>query len=87
MVHVTLDNIRSGIGGHDKDGVLEVDRTALVISKASIVKHLQQHIEDIRMGLFYLVEKDDRLRLSSHGLCQLTALIVTNVSRRSSDES
>ena len=39
------------------------------------------------MCLLYLIEEDNRVRFSADGLSQLATLIVTNVSRRCSDQA
>ena len=70
------------VAGHYYYGVLEVHRAALRIGHAAIVKHLQQHVENIRVRLFNLVEQYNAVRLPAHGLGKLTALIIANVSRR-----
>ena len=54
---------RSEIGGKNDDGILEVHRPALGIGDAAIVQHLQQHIQNIRVGLLHLIEKDNGVGL------------------------
>ena len=39
------------------------------------------------MGFFDLIEQDDRVRFSPHGLRQLSAFIVAHISRRRSDQT
>src|SRR5690606_41738413 len=54
-----IDEIFSAeIRGHDDDRVAEIDRTALPVGQASVIQHLQQHVEHIRMCLFDLVEQN-----------------------------
>ena len=48
------------VRGHDQDGVLEVHRAALAVGQAAVVHHLQQHVEDVGVGLLDLVEQDRR---------------------------
>ena len=43
---------REEVGGHDDDGVLEVDRPTLVVGEASVVEHLQEDVEDVGVCLF-----------------------------------
>ena len=40
--------------------LLEVDRAALAVGQAPVVHHLQQHVEDVGVGLLDLVEQDAR---------------------------
>ena len=39
------------------------------------------------MGLLYLVEQQHRVRLASHGLGQLAALVVAHVARRCTNQT
>ena len=42
-----------------QDGVLEVHGAALAVGEAAVVHHLQEHVEDVAVGLLDLVEQDD----------------------------
>ena len=75
------------VRGHDQDGVLEVDRAALAVGQATVVHHLQEHVEDVGVGLLDLVEQHDRVRAAAHGLGQLAALVVADVAGRRADEA
>jgi hypothetical protein len=44
------------VAGHNQHHIGEVDDATLTIGKATIVEHLQQHVEDIGVRLFDLVE-------------------------------
>ena len=78
---------REEVGGHDDDGVLEVDRPTLVVGEASVVEHLQEDVEDVGVCLFDFVEEHHRVRFATHGLGELTAFVITDVSRRGTDEA
>ena len=78
---------REEVGGHDDDGVLEVHRPTLVIGEAAVVEHLQEDVEDVGVCLFDFVEEHHRVRLAAHGLGELTAFVITDVSRRGTDEA
>ena len=54
---------------------------------AAVVQKLKQKIRHFRMCLLDLVEQDHTVRLPAHGLRQLTALVVTDVSRRRADQT
>ena len=86
-VYAVEQELRSKVRCHNDDCILKVHGPALAIRNMTVVKHLQEHIEDIRMGFLHLVEEDYGERLSANGLCELTALIVTNISRRRSDQT
>jgi hypothetical protein len=47
---------RASVGRHDPDAVPEVDRLAVVVGELSVVHHLQEDVEQVRVRLFDLVE-------------------------------
>ena len=53
----------------------------------TVVQHLQQRVEDVRMGLLDLVEQHDGERLAAPLLGELATLLVTDVSRRSTEQT
>ncbi len=87
-VHVLVhEELRAEVGGHNQDRVLEVHGPALAIGQATIVKYLQQHVEDLRIGLLDLVEQHHGIRATAYGLGQLAALLVTHVARRRANQA
>ena len=52
-----------------------------------MVHDLQQDVENIRMGLFDLVEQQHGMRFFGHSLSEQTALIKANIARRGPDEA
>ena len=56
-LEVLADDGRAFVGGHDDDGVLEVDEATLVVGQTSIVEHLKKDVEHVRVGLLNLIEK------------------------------
>ena len=83
ILELSCADVRS----HDDDGVLEVDTAAEAVGEASFVHHLKQEIEDIGMSLLDFVEKHDGVGATSNLLGELTAFLVSDVSRRCSDET
>ena len=69
------------VGRHDDHGIAEVDRLALAIGQAALLQHLQQNVEDIGVRLLDLVKQHNRVRMTAHGLGELTALVMANVAR------
>ena len=59
----------------------------MAIGQNPVVKHLQKHIEDGRMGLFHLVEEHDLVRPPPDGLRQHAAFVVTDIARRRADQT
>ena len=82
-----LDHLAAEVGGHHDDGVLEVHRPPLPVRHAPVVEHLQQDVEHVRVRLLDLVEQNHAVRLATHGLGQVTALVVTDVAGRRADET
>src|SRR2546422_5996401 len=56
---------------------------ALPICEPALVQDLEQHVEDIRVGLLDLVEQHDGVRPAAHRLRQLPAFLVADVDRKS----
>ncbi|MNQ62342.1 hypothetical protein D3C85_766840 [compost metagenome] len=75
------------VGGHDDQGVLEVDGAALPVGQATVVQHLQQDVEDVGVGLFDLVEQDDLIGATAHGLGQGAALVIADIAGRGADQA
>src|SRR5918997_1558493 len=75
------------VGGHDDDRVLEVDRPALRVGEPAVVQDLEHRVEDVRVGLLYLVEEDDRVGPAPDLLGELAGLLVADVARRGPDEA
>jgi len=48
----------------------------------SVIKHLKQDIEYIRMRLLNLVKKDDGIRIPAHLLAELSAILMPYISWR-----
>ena len=53
------------VRGHDNQSVLEVHNTTFVIRQTTVVQHLQQHVEYIRVRFFDLIEQHDRVGFST----------------------
>ena len=49
---------RAGIGGHDEDGVAEIDGLAVVVGELAVVHHLEEDVEQVRVRLLDLVEQE-----------------------------
>ena len=52
-----------------------------------VIKNLQEDVEYVRMSLLDLVQEHDAIGLAAHPLAELSALLVTNVAGRRSDEA
>src|SRR5215204_3462174 len=81
------DLLTADVRGHDQDRVGEADGAALAVGEPALVHDLEQHVEDVRVGLLDLVEEHDGIRPAPNRLGQLSALLVADVPRRGADES
>ena len=81
-----LDRLRAKIRGHHHDGVAKIDGAPVTIGEASVLEHLQEHVEDVRMRLLDFVEQDHRVRTAAHQLGQVTPFLVADVARRRADQ-
>ena len=79
--------VAAKVTGHDNQGILEVNDTAFTIGQTAIVQNLQQYVKDICMCLFDFVQQDYAVRMTAYSLCQLTAFIIADVSRRRTDQT
>lgn len=90
-VHWTLTNIvevgGTEVGRHDDDGILEVHDAALAVGETTVVEHLEEQRHELPAGLLDLVDEDDRVGLAADVFSELPSGIVTDVARRSTDET
>ena len=84
----TIDKITAAdVRCHYNYSIFEIYCSALIVCKSAIIQKLQQDVENIRMCFLYFIEQNNAVRLSSHCLSQLTAFIVSDISRRRTDQS
>ena len=81
-----LNQLRPQVGSHHNHRVLEINLAPLRIGQVPVLKNLQQNVEHIRVGLFDLIEENDRIRATAHGLSQLAALIEPDIAGRRPDQ-
>ena len=87
LFQILQNQVGAQVRRQDDDGVLEVHRAALAVGNAAIVQHLQQDVEHVRVGLFDLIEQHNAVGVAAHGLGQLAALLIADVSRRRTDQT
>src|SRR6202044_2993673 len=68
------------------DRILEVHGVTEAISQLTILKNLQQDVEDIRVRLLDFIQQHHRVRRALHPFCELTTFLVTHIARRRTDE-
>ncbi|MNJ44807.1 hypothetical protein D3C77_398740 [compost metagenome] len=76
----------TGVGGHDHDDVAEVRFAPVVVGQGTVVHHLQQQVEDFRMGLLDFIEQQYAMRLLGDRFSEQTTLIETDVTWRRTDQ-
>ena len=82
-----LDDGRTNVGGHHDDCVFKVHGATLSIGQTPIVQHLQQDVENIRMGFFNFVEQQHAIGFATYGFSQITAFVVAHISRRCTNQT
>ena len=81
------DEVRAHVAGHDDDGVAKVDPSPLGIGQVAIVEDLEEHVEDLGVGLLDLVQKDEAVGLATYGVGELASVVVAHIARRRADEA
>ena len=74
-----MNNGRADVAGHHNHGVFKVHRAALAVGQAAIVEYLQQHVKDIGVGFFNLVQQQHAVRFATHGFGQMAAFFVAHI--------
>ena len=86
FTHV-VEERRAKVARHDDDRVAEVDYTALTIGQPTVIENLEEELVELPGCLLDFVDEDDRVRLPPDVLGELATLVVTDVARRSTDET
>src|SRR5579875_79302 len=82
-----VEQRRADVRCHDNNGIAEVYRAALRVGQLAVLKDLEEHIKDIGVSLFDLIEQDHTVRLAAHCLGELTTLFVTDISWGSANQA
>ena len=77
LVDAVEQILAAEVRGEDDYRVLEVHGASLTVGYTTVVEHLEQNVEYIRVCLFNLVEQHDGIGLAAYCLSQLPALIKT----------
>jgi signal recognition particle GTPase len=59
----------------------------VAVRQPAVVEQLQQHVEDVTVSFFDLVQQQNGVRPAAHRLRQLATLFVTDIPRRRPDQS
>src|SRR5215203_6160885 len=66
--------------------MLAVDRVAEGVRQHTILENLQQDVEHVRVGLFYLIEKNDRVGSPTQPFGELAPFLMSDVPGGRADE-
>src|SRR3989338_10698149 len=72
------------IGCHYQYRIPEINCPSIAVRKPSVIHYLEEHIEYIWMSLFYFIQQNNRIWLSSNLLGKLSAFFMTYIARRRS---
>ncbi|EBA06993.1 200 kDa antigen p200, putative [Sagittula stellata E-37] len=86
-LEVCVEEMRlTDVGGHQDERVREADGQPAIVGQPSVVQHLEEDVEDVRMRLLDLVEEDDGMRIAAHGVGEDAACLIAFVARRRADQ-
>src|SRR5699024_5704386 len=80
------DGLCARIGGHNDHRVSEVYFSSLRICDMSVIQHLKQDIEYIRMRFLDLIKEYHRIWMPSDFFAELSAVLMSYISRRGADQ-
>ena len=72
---------------HHDQHIAKIHRTTLAVGQATLVKHLQQDVEDIDVRLLDLVEQQHLIGPPPHGFRQRAAFLVADVTGWGADQA
>jgi hypothetical protein len=72
---------------HNNDRILKVDPAAKTVGEHTVVKHLQQDMENIRVSFFNFIQQDDGVGAAPYLLGKLSAFFISYITRRRTDQS
>ncbi len=72
----------TSITGHDNDNISEINRFAILICQTTRIHHLQQNIENVRMGFFNFIKQQHRMGVLINRISKQSALVKTHISGR-----
>ena len=75
------------VARHDDDGVAEVDDTTLAIGQPTIIEHLQEERNKLPSSFLDFINENDGVGFATNVLGELTALVMADVSRWSTNET
>src|SRR5574344_192686 len=78
---------RTGIARHDDYTISKISLASLVVSKLSVIHHLQKDIVNVFVSLFNFIKQHNCMWIFAHRIRKQSAFFKSNVSRWRTDES
>lgn len=75
------------VARHDDNGIAEVDDTTLTVSQTTIIEHLQEEGDELPCSFLDFINENDGVGFPTNVLGKLTALIVPDITRGSTNET
>ncbi len=86
-IRQTGQGLRAQVGCQDDHRLLEIHGAPLTIGQNTVVQHLKQHVEHVRVGLFDLIEQDHLIGPAPHRFGQNAAFVISDIARRRTDQT
>ena len=86
LIDAVQQILGADVGSHDDNRILKVNGLAGRVRNPSVIQHLKQHIEHIRVGLLHLIKQHHAVRFPADRLGQLAALVVAYISWRRANQ-
>ncbi|MNR61094.1 hypothetical protein D3C85_1827390 [compost metagenome] len=75
------EGVAAKIGGHQNNGVTEVDFTPFAVTHDASVKYLVEQVHHVPVGLFHFIEQHHTVGAFAHCLGENAALAIAHVAR------
>ncbi len=66
----TLSFTYPGVGRHHQHHVAEIRFTPVIVGQRTVIHHLQQQVEDVRVRFFDFIQQQYRMRMFNHRIGQ-----------------
>jgi hypothetical protein len=74
--------VAAEVGGHQNNGVAEVDFTAFAVAHKAAVEDLIEQVHHVAVRFLHFIQQHHAVRTLAHGFGENAALTVTDVARR-----
>ncbi|MNR35569.1 hypothetical protein D3C85_1534250 [compost metagenome] len=74
--------VAAEVGGHQNDGVAEIDFAPFPVPHETAVEYLVEQVHHVAVGFFHFIEQHHAVRALAHRFGKNAALTVTDIARR-----